>query len=75
MRGFDAKTVGDLLFPDGRRPSLDSVAHGRNAWKFARASGANPDERYLSFYSYYSLDELRDLLSADVVDTAARIWS
>jgi asparagine synthase (glutamine-hydrolysing) len=34
----------------------------RNLWKFMRASGLDPLERYLSFSSYYTTDELRDLV-------------
>lgn len=34
----------------------------RNLWKFMRAAGLPPLERYLSFSSYYTQDELRELV-------------
>jgi asparagine synthase (glutamine-hydrolysing) len=40
----------------------------RNLWKFMRAAGLPPLEQYLSFSSYYSSDELRQLLVPGVVD-------
>jgi asparagine synthase (glutamine-hydrolysing) len=36
-----------------------------------RAAGLPPDERYLSFASYYSLPELRDVLSPDLSSEVA----
>jgi asparagine synthase (glutamine-hydrolysing) len=38
----------------------------RNLWKFVRAEGQPPFERYLSFSSYYARAELAEVLSADV---------
>jgi asparagine synthase (glutamine-hydrolysing) len=38
----------------------------RNLWKFMRGAGHSPLERYLAFSSYYSTEELRDLLLPDV---------
>jgi asparagine synthase (glutamine-hydrolysing) len=38
----------------------------RNLWKFMRAAGRPPLERYLSFSSYYARDELRQVLAPDV---------
>ena len=38
----------------------------RNLWKFMRASGLLPLERYLSFSSYYTAGELHSLLTSDV---------
>jgi asparagine synthase (glutamine-hydrolysing) len=40
----------------------------RNLWKFMRAAGMAPLDRYLSFSSYYSEPELRELLEPGVVD-------
>jgi asparagine synthase (glutamine-hydrolysing) len=40
----------------------------RNLWKFMRAAGMDPLDGYLSFSSYYSTDELRELLMPDVVN-------
>jgi asparagine synthase (glutamine-hydrolysing) len=40
----------------------------RNLWKFMRAAGLPPLEQYLSFSSYYSRDELGELLIPGVVD-------
>jgi asparagine synthase (glutamine-hydrolysing) len=40
----------------------------RNLWKFMRAAGMPPLDRYLSFSSYYSEPELRELLVAGNVD-------
>jgi asparagine synthase (glutamine-hydrolysing) len=39
----------------------------RNLWKFMRAAGMDPLDGYLSFSSYYSTDELGELLMPDVV--------
>jgi asparagine synthase (glutamine-hydrolysing) len=38
----------------------------RNLWKFMRATGQPPLERYLSFMSYYSATELAGVLAPDV---------
>ncbi len=38
----------------------------RNLWKFLRAAGLPPAERYLSFASYYSRGELEAVLSPDL---------
>jgi asparagine synthase (glutamine-hydrolysing) len=38
----------------------------RNLWKFMRASGRAPLERYLSFSSYYARDELSTLLAPEL---------
>ncbi len=38
----------------------------RNLWKFMRASGLSPFERYLSFSSYYDSRELAAVLSHDL---------
>jgi asparagine synthase (glutamine-hydrolysing) len=40
----------------------------RNLWKFMRAAGLEPLERYLSFSSYYSAAELDELLVPGIVD-------
>jgi asparagine synthase (glutamine-hydrolysing) len=40
----------------------------RNLWKFMRAAGLEPLDRYLSFSSYYSEPELRRLLIPGVVE-------
>jgi asparagine synthase (glutamine-hydrolysing) len=40
----------------------------RNLWKFMRAAGLEPLDRYLSFSSYYSEAELRQLLVPGVVE-------
>jgi len=40
----------------------------RNLWKFLRAAGKPPAERYLSFSSYYPGAQLRALLAADIRD-------
>ena len=40
----------------------------RNLWKFMRAAGLEPLDRYLSFSSYYSEPELRQLLVPGVVE-------
>jgi asparagine synthase (glutamine-hydrolysing) len=50
------------------RPGRPGRARGprRNLWKFMRASGKDPLERYLSFSSYYWRDELQDVLSPDL---------
>jgi asparagine synthase (glutamine-hydrolysing) len=37
----------------------------RNLWKFQRATGLDPLERYLSFSSYYTTPELRATLAGD----------
>jgi asparagine synthase (glutamine-hydrolysing) len=39
----------------------------RNLWKFMRAAGMEPLDRYLSFSSYYSRGELHELLLPGVV--------
>jgi len=41
----------------------------RNLWKFMRAAGMDPLDGYLSFSSYYSRDELSELLVPGVVDS------
>ena len=56
--------------------SVSAVAHPgrpgrlrgprRNLWKFTRASGLPPLERYLSFSSYYSASELGDLVTPEL---------
>jgi asparagine synthase (glutamine-hydrolysing) len=38
----------------------------RNLWKYMRATGLGPSERFLSFSSYYSASELRDVLAPDL---------
>jgi asparagine synthase (glutamine-hydrolysing) len=38
----------------------------RNLWKFMRAAGLPPLERYLSFSSYYDRQELKEVLAPDV---------
>ena len=40
----------------------------RNLWKFMRATGLQPLDRYLSFSSYYTDPELRALILPGVVD-------
>jgi asparagine synthase (glutamine-hydrolysing) len=68
--------LGDLL-PGPVRDALESgigrlVRPGRpgrlrgprrNLWKFMRAAGREPAERYLSFSSYYTTTELADVLA------------
>jgi asparagine synthase (glutamine-hydrolysing) len=39
----------------------------RNLWKFMRAAGLDPLERYLSFSSYYARSELDEILAPGVV--------
>jgi asparagine synthase (glutamine-hydrolysing) len=39
----------------------------RNLWKFMRSAGLDPLEKYLSFSSYYTSDELSDLLRPGAV--------
>lgn len=53
------------------RPGAPGRLRGprRNLWKFLRAAGQPPLERYLSFSSYYTGSELHDLLSPE----AARV--
>jgi asparagine synthase (glutamine-hydrolysing) len=50
------------------RPGAPGRLRGprRNLWKFMRAAGLTPEERYLSFCSYYANDELGELLAPDV---------
>jgi asparagine synthase (glutamine-hydrolysing) len=52
------------------RPGAPGRLRGprRNLWKFMRAAGLAPLDRYLSFSSYYSAPELRRLLVPGVVD-------
>jgi asparagine synthase (glutamine-hydrolysing) len=40
----------------------------RNLWKYMRAAGLPAFERYLSFSSFYTRDELNDLLAPGVVE-------
>jgi asparagine synthase (glutamine-hydrolysing) len=42
----------------------------RNLWKFMRASSLPPFERYLSYLSYYTRNELNDILTDGVVETS-----
>jgi asparagine synthase (glutamine-hydrolysing) len=39
----------------------------RNLWKFMRAAGLPPAERYLSFSSYYTTQELAEVVARDVM--------
>src|SRR4051812_31110254 len=50
------------------RPGMPGRLRGprRNLWKYQRASGLSPVERYLSFSSYYDRAELSAVLSADL---------
>jgi asparagine synthase (glutamine-hydrolysing) len=50
------------------RPGAPGRLRGprRNLWKYARAAGLEPLERYLSFCSYYTAAELAGLLAPDV---------
>ena len=50
------------------RPGAPGRLRGprRNLWKFMRAAGLPPFERYLSFSSYYARDELAKTLAPDV---------
>lgn len=50
------------------RPGAPGRLRGprRNLWKFMRAAGQPPLERYLSFSSYYTATELHEVLSPDV---------
>ena len=43
----------------------------RNLWKYMRASGMTPDERYMSFLTYYPDDQLRGLLAPEVAREVA----
>ncbi len=58
QRGLEA-LAGTLARP-GRPGRLRGPR--RNLWKFMRATGLSPAERYLSFSSYYATAELRKLL-------------
>ena len=40
----------------------------RNLWKFMRAAGQTPVERYLSFSSYYTVDELDEVIAPGIRD-------
>ena len=42
----------------------------RNLWKFMRAAGMEPLDRYLSFSSYYSGPELQELLLPELTNAA-----
>ena len=44
----------------------------RNLWKFRRAMGMAPKERYLSYSTYYTEAELRDAVSERLAATLAR---
>ena len=43
----------------------------RNLWKFMRAAGRSPLDRYLSFSSYYTTTELSEVLSPELADGLA----
>jgi asparagine synthase (glutamine-hydrolysing) len=59
------RAAGRLLLPLSR-PGLPGRLRGprRNLWKYQRATGLSPLERYLSFSSYYDRAELTDVLAA-----------
>jgi asparagine synthase (glutamine-hydrolysing) len=75
-----ARALGSLPHPALRRleqaigpvarPGSPGRLRGprRNLWKFMRAAGMEPLESYLSFSSYYSDPELRELLVPGIVD-------
>ena len=55
------------------RPGAPGRLRGprRNLWKFMRAAGRPPFERYLSFSSYYADGELHDVLAAGLREELA----
>ena len=71
--------------PDGAMQGLERIAAPigrpgpagrlrgprRNLWKYMRASGLSPDDRYLSYLTYHPDDELRALLAPDVAEQVA----
>ncbi len=61
------KAAGWLTMPIAR-PGMPGRLRGprRNLWKYQRATGLSPLERYLSFSSYYDRAELPDVLSPDL---------
>jgi asparagine synthase (glutamine-hydrolysing) len=63
------RTLEDALGPVAR-PGSPGRLRGprRNLWKFMRAAGMEPLERYLSFSSYYSDAELQELLVPGIVN-------
>jgi asparagine synthase (glutamine-hydrolysing) len=82
-----AKTLAGLPRPTLRaleglmsplaRPGSPGRLRGprRNLWKFMRAAGLDPLERYLSFSSYYSQSELDELLVPGVVPAGHDVFS
>ena len=61
------RAIGWLSTPLAR-PGAPGRLRGprRNLWKYQRAAGMSPTERYLSFSSYYERRELMAVLSPDV---------
>jgi asparagine synthase (glutamine-hydrolysing) len=61
------KAAGWLTVPIAR-PGMPGRLRGprRNLWKYQRATGLSPVERYLSFSSYYDSGELFAVLSPDL---------
>ena len=57
----------ERLVARGARPGRPGRLRGprRNLWKFIRAAGREPLERYLSFSSYYTPGELYEVLSSE----------
>jgi asparagine synthase (glutamine-hydrolysing) len=60
--------LGERSLSAVARPGRPGRLRGprRNLWKFMRASGLPPLERYLSFSSYYTGGELHSLLTSEV---------
>lgn len=63
-----ARWMLERLAAPAARPGRPGRLRGprRNLWKFMRAAGLPPDERYLSFSSYYTRAELREVLSPEL---------
>jgi asparagine synthase (glutamine-hydrolysing) len=63
-----ALRAAELLMAPLARPGSPGRLRGprRNLWKFMRASGLDPFERYLSFSSYYDQAELRSVLRPEI---------
>jgi asparagine synthase (glutamine-hydrolysing) len=71
--------IGDML-PDRARHALETTVGRvarpgrpgrlrgprRNLWKFVRAAGRPPAERYLTFSSYYTTTELADVVAPEL---------
>jgi asparagine synthase (glutamine-hydrolysing) len=71
--------------PSGTREGLESIVEPigrpgaagrlrgprRNLWKYLRAAGLSPMERYLSFLTYHPDEEMRKLLSPEIAHEVA----